>query len=411
MQIRFLFGAALSFIAAVVALGNPRLTVTGRVVDSTGNPLSHATVMVYHAGVKNGYSTFCPSCYEDCGKRTTTDSSGRYTITKLDGDLWFELLVVHDGYAPTFTRVEDLSKGQAPTSVLSLRTVITDPARKVIGRVIDAEGKVVRDAVVKSEGVETHKSSMIGAIPGLEPLAVTDHNGDFELVYAKRAKRVLVSVEARTFAPRFVVLLTASERQPIELSRGATIRGRLVKDGEPVGDAEIGLVARTRGGFGPRLTIVGTPYPEVRVGTQQDGTFAISDVPTQTEWYVYAKMESVGSRGSTEAKLCATTRPEEIVNVGDIPLRPGYSFGGRVVLTDGQSVPDGMRVIITSQRVWDSQTAILDKGGRFEFSGLSEGRYSIGPAVRGYSLSGGQYEVEISVEKNVNDFVISLNPK
>lgn len=39
-----------------------RAILTGRVVDIDGRPLGHATVLVYHAGVKTGYSTFCPSC-------------------------------------------------------------------------------------------------------------------------------------------------------------------------------------------------------------------------------------------------------------------------------------------------------------------------------------------------------------
>src|ERR1017187_503527 len=66
-------------------------TLAGVVTDAAGKPLDHATVLVYHAGVKRGYSTFCPSCYIDCGKRTLTNASGAFTITGLSRDLWFEL--------------------------------------------------------------------------------------------------------------------------------------------------------------------------------------------------------------------------------------------------------------------------------------------------------------------------------
>lgn len=34
---------------------------------------------IYHAGVKEGDSAYCPSCYVDRGQRTTTD-------------LWFEMV-------------------------------------------------------------------------------------------------------------------------------------------------------------------------------------------------------------------------------------------------------------------------------------------------------------------------------
>ena len=222
MQTKSLTATLFWFATAAVALCGPRFTVSGKVVDSVGKPIRNATVMVYHAGVKNGYSTFCPSCYEDCGKRTTTDESGLYTIAKLNPSLWFELLVVREGYAPTFIRVEDLPNGPVPTAVLNIRKSIIDPTSAVKGHLVDGEGDVVRDAVVKSEGIEIDKGSMIGTIPGLDPLAVTNQNGDFELVYTEPAKRMLLSIEARTLAPKFVVLVTGKDRQTIELSKGAS---------------------------------------------------------------------------------------------------------------------------------------------------------------------------------------------
>ena len=80
-------------ICRVVALADDRLTLTGKVSDSSGKPVEHVTVMVYHAGVKKGYSTYCPSCYADCGKRTVTDNQGMFTFKGLSPDLWFQLLV------------------------------------------------------------------------------------------------------------------------------------------------------------------------------------------------------------------------------------------------------------------------------------------------------------------------------
>jgi uncharacterized GH25 family protein len=53
---------------------------------------------------------------------------------------------------------------------------------------------------------------------------------------------------------------------------GAVIRGRLVKDGKPVVNAEIGLATHSR--------MAGEPLPEMRVGTGENGTFAITNVPT-----------------------------------------------------------------------------------------------------------------------------------
>ena len=54
-------------LAAALSSAADRVILTGAVTDNSGKPLENATVLVYHAGVKHGYSTFCPSCYADCG--------------------------------------------------------------------------------------------------------------------------------------------------------------------------------------------------------------------------------------------------------------------------------------------------------------------------------------------------------
>lgn len=397
---------------SVRSAGAQGLTITGKVIDSAGHPLRDATVMVYHAGVLNGYSTFCPSCYKDCGKHTKTDESGLYTISKLESGLWFDLLIVRDGYAPEILKVKNVSTGTAPTATLKARPpVVGVSSHMVKGHVVNSKGNAVRDAVVTPVGVDNEQGSIVGTIPGLDALAVTDQNGDFELVYEKPATRVLVTVEARTFALRFATLVSGLRPQTIELFTGATVKGRLMQDGKPVGDAEIGLIGQQRGGFGPALRIVGDPYPEIRVGTQQDGTFVISDVPYGVHWFVYAKMESVAPRGASEARPCSTAKPARIVDVGDIRLVPGYRLQGRVILRDAKSLPDGMRVVITSQHVWDSQTALLDKDGRFTFVSLPEGEYSISPSVRGYSLPGDENEIRTSVQRDIDNMIISLSPE
>ncbi len=89
--------------------------VTGKVVDASGKPMEHATVMVYEAGVKHGYGVYCPSCWPDCGKRAITDSEGSYRIGGLNPDLIFRLLVIQDGYTATYVKSANPAAGPAPT--------------------------------------------------------------------------------------------------------------------------------------------------------------------------------------------------------------------------------------------------------------------------------------------------------
>ena len=48
----------------------------GKVVDSSEKPIANARVFVYTARPRQGTSALCPSCYSDCTKEATTNSTG-----------------------------------------------------------------------------------------------------------------------------------------------------------------------------------------------------------------------------------------------------------------------------------------------------------------------------------------------
>src|SRR5664279_604791 len=118
---RVLLLAVILSSAASLFAAPPGASLTGTVLDSNDKPLAGVTVMVYHAGVKVGYSTFCPSCYVDCGKRAITDVKGTFEIKELAPDLWFALLAARDGYVPKITQPIDPAK--VPTVSLKLAAI------------------------------------------------------------------------------------------------------------------------------------------------------------------------------------------------------------------------------------------------------------------------------------------------
>jgi len=428
-----LLTAACFVIPAAVSFADDGMTLTGRVVDAAGRPIEHATVMVYHAGVKKGYSTFCPSCYVDCGKRAITDAKGLFTFKGLSPDLWFELVVAGDGYEPTFVNKADPSSGALVTATLMHRQSLSDPSRVFRGRVEDSRSFALRDAVVQPIGVvdSTTGASKVGTIKGMDPMAVSNQNGEFGIAYSQPGVKILVSIEARGMAPTFATIPAGVERHRITVTEGATIRGRLVQGGNPVGNAEVGLIGRPRGRYGPNLELFGYPYDEIRIGTRPDGTFAITNVPAPADWYIYGKMESLATRGATGAIECATRHDREIVDLGDIQVKPAHHLRGRVVLSDGQPIPNGMRVYIDSERTWDGQTAMLPPDGRFEFVGLAAGRYTVSADVKGYTVPKDPVSVSVkneegtvstttypsraampfSIDRDIDDFVTTLYPE
>jgi|SRR5450631_1986232 hypothetical protein len=404
--------AAFSVLASVMVFAADRTTLTGKVTDASGKPLERATVIVYHAGVKQGYSTFCPSCYTDCGKRAITDASGAFTISGLSRDLWFELLVVRDGYTSTFVKKVDPLKGPPATAALTVRPPAGDPSRVVRGRVLDSHGSPMRDAVVEPEAllIGLGPKTIYGTPEGLDPVAVTNEKGEFEIAYTEPTSKMALMVEARAMAPKFVILPTGSKRQTVTVSDGALVKGRLVDNGKPVGGAEIGL-GPSQPWFGEdNLAISGSFYDEIRIGTQEDGSFAITNVPAPEKWNIYGKMESIASRGATDPVAIATAHDNQEVDVGNIEIKRGYRLRGKVVLSDHKAVPDGMRIFITSDRARDVQTVLLAADGSFEFVGLAAGKYFLGPSVKGYKRQKDGAEIEALIDHDVDSFVIGLDP-
>jgi hypothetical protein len=398
-------------VSLTISLAADRVTLTGKVTDSSGKPLEDATVMIYHAGVKKGYSTFCPSCYVDCGKRALTDQAGSFTIPKLDPDLRFELLVVHDGYTPKFVEKVDPSLGPAETAALAPRAPVNDPNRVVLGRVVDSNSRPVRDAVVLPQGVavivDGKVMGMYGTIEGLEPVAVTNPNGEFELAYTSKAAAMILEVAARGLAPKVISAPTGAERKTISVSDGAVIRGRLMNQGKPVGGAEIGLIPRSPGGITEGFKMIGDAYGEIRIGTLEDGSFVIPNVPAPVNWYVYGKMESIGALGATALVECATKRDGEEVNVGDIQIQPGHHLRGKVTLSDHALMAEGMRVTISATRGFDSQTVIIGRDGSFEFAGLATGEHEIFTSVRGYEMADAFVK---TIKHDIDNVAIVLDP-
>jgi hypothetical protein len=128
------------------------------------------------------------------------------------------------------------------------------------------------------------------------------------------------------------------------------------------------------------------------------------------KWYLYGKMESIVSLGATDAVPAVVNRDGEDVDVGDIEIQPGHRVRGRITLSDGAAIADGMRVTISAQRVWDSQTVLIGRDGWFQFLSVPTGKYEILPSVRGYKLPGDAFTIQTSVEKDIDDFAVALSP-
>lgn len=385
------------------ALGMQRVTAVGMVQDGDGKPIEHAAVLVYSARVRRGFSVFCPTCYVDCGKRAFTGSDGKYSIAGLDPDLVFNLLVVRGGYSAKLVKKVDPQQGPAEIAVLKRRIPPENPSQIIRGRVLDSKGTPVRDALVEQEGAVFPSSRAFGDIGWIDLLAVTNDSGDFEVAHSKPLVAAIVRISPRAMAAKLSTIPSGVGRKVIVVTEGATIRGRLVRNGEPIVQAEIGLSTHSRAS--------GETLPEIRIGTDDDGRFALTNIPPDRIWYLYARMESLAPRGlAAEIVECATKSAGQDLNLGDISVRPAYALHGKIVLVDGKPIPADVRINLFSDRVPDSQSLILAPNGVFEFKGLGRGVYHLAPSVRGYEARDPE-SLELLIDRDVTDFEALLQPE
>lgn len=274
---------------------------------------------------------------------------------------------------------------------------------------MDVHGRPLRDAVIEQEGVGIRGPnggmghSFGGARNWIDEMAVTNEKGEFEMAYSKPAAEMILQVSVRGMAPKLFTEPTGADRKTMVVSDGATVRGRLMFNGKPVANAEVGLITHERRS--------GTMYSEVLIGTKEDGTFTITNVPAGRIWMLYPKMESLAGRGiGSQAVPLETKDDGQEVDVGDIQLTAAHTLKGRVVLSDGAPIPSGMRVTVGADQAWDNQMADIGTDGSFEFHGLPTGVYGVHPSVKGYRAGNDGFGIEALVNRDITNLVIRMEP-
>ena len=187
--------------------------------------------------------------------------------------------MVRDGYTAAFVERVDPSHGLVGAAALVTRAPVDDPSRVVRGRVVNQHGRLLSAAVGGAGRSRNGGAQQVRVDKGPRTHRGHQPKGELELAYSEKATGMILRVEARGMATKLIAVPTGPGRETLTVSDGALIRGHLVNHGRPVAGAEVGLIAQDRGGFLDKLKVFGHPYEEIRIGTQEDGSFVITNVP------------------------------------------------------------------------------------------------------------------------------------
>lgn len=106
-------------------------------------------------------------------------------------------------------------------------------------------------------------------------------------------------------------------------------------------------------------------------------------------------------------RLCETITDRQVVNVGKLTLRPGFSVSGKIVLTDRKDVPPGMHVTINPEWTVYNRLTGIAADGTFEIKGLAPDIYSLGVGITGYTSTASSPQ-KILVESDRRNVIIHM---
>ena len=251
----------------------------------------------------------------------------------------FRVLVVANGFEPAFFAKTDPLAGPLEARLQTRSTEGIPPQNILLGRVINSAGEPVPQAVISVQMTQQGNIGKGSPPAGTDPLAISDDDGNFAIYSREPFNHMTLKVDARAMAPlRFNEVRPGPTRRELVVTEGASLRGRVLLDGQPVKDLAVGAVSVDR---------MQNFSGDFEYATNEDGIFYFPNLPPDRPYYVYGKMESTRRYGAIPVKTVDVKGDGTTTDVGDLQLIPGRRLAGEVRLSDGKPLPQPTRLSIS----------------------------------------------------------------
>ncbi len=376
--------ASLVLLAALIAAATAAdpVTLSGSVVDDTGNPLADAPV---HA---IAFATDATVMQPALVRSARSDAEGRFVIEGVERDPENPYRRVNVAAMPEGRAIGWITVQEDPAD---LRIVCGEPVQ-LGGRVSGAGGRgiaaEVRAHVIYKERTTDRLTHALYVPEELrEELALScDADGHFTAGWCSAGMRAGIMISADGMGT-VSTILTADGPATVTLQPAATLRGRLVCAEQP--DAAAGVMISVRG-YDREANISWSDEVE----TDAQGRFEVTDLhPGETN---VAPQWSADALWQAPAQT-VTPEPGEAVEI-ELAMQQTFLLTGRVIDEETGEPIEGARVYVSSTPAGRSAIAPTDAEGRWSLRVLP-GRTVVYPGgAEGYvSREFGRSNVEVMV--------------
>lgn len=392
---------ALLSLCTVLGQDNASTLIRGAVHNDRGEPVPNARVDISTAAPISGPAIFCPSCYLDCQKWTTTDESGRFEITNLDSRLKFRLVTSAVGYKTAQTEL--IAPGEKLHELmLRERPKTVDYQRVVQGLVQTETGIAVQGALV-SPVMTIDKEGLRSSSPKGVSLAVTDATGHFEIDLVDGVLGIDIEIAADGLCNRRFVDFTPSETpKKLELFEGARIVGSVHSTGRPVNGMTISVAQTDHANRGERFFLKAIPTV-----TDIQGRFVLKDLLPDQEYCVYSvvgEADRVNSAVIVKTQKFIAPSSGKTLDIGSLATVQPVSFAGRLVRSNGESLGN---LVLSFNRdpAWDMIKVPVATDGSFRIDGLPPEVYEIRLASNEFDLDADKIDSLLWTEKSIKRLI------
>jgi len=282
---------------------------------------------------------------------------------------------------------------------VTLRQYKTDVAenQKMLGTIVDTEGKPIVGAVVFIGGAKQGDRTWWGRVEQTERASITDEEGKFLLTSEAPYEQWALTVRAAGYCQKKTNHQpTGSTPYEIALQRGTTVTGTVIDQaGKPVSNHNVGMLQRVRHDL---ERWVG----ERTIATDDKGRFTFTAMVPDCEWVIYSAIEGRDDVEFFQSEFFDSDKNEAVQDLGKFNIKGHGKVTGKLFLPAGESLPKELRVTISRKHAWRSQTATVKSDGSFQFPNLPLNEpLEIRIYAEGFKASPDQQELQTMMENEL----------